>query len=119
MQLLVHVTTGVENPTKAALGFLVAATAVADGHRVDVFVAGDGVSALRAETVAVLRGVGTGDVSDHLQKLRESGAGLFASKMSAAARGISPDDLAAQGFTVAPPNKLVELIELADRTISY
>lgn len=40
MRNLVHLTTGVENPTKAALALLVASTAPADGHEVDVLVAG-------------------------------------------------------------------------------
>lgn len=44
MRLLVHLTTGVENPTKGVLAFLVAATALEEGHDVDVFVAGDGGS---------------------------------------------------------------------------
>lgn len=119
MRLLVHIATGVENPTRVALAFLVAATALGDGHQVDVFVAGDGVSALRAESIDALHGVGTGSVSEHLAKLREGGAGLFASKMSAAARGLTPDDLRTQGFAAAPPNTLVELIEGADRTVTY
>lgn len=119
MRILIHLTTGVENPTKAALALLVASTALNDGHAVDVFVAGDGVSALRPETAAVMQGIGTGSVADHLEKLRNGGASLFASGMSAAARGLTPDQLAAQGFTAAPPNKLVELLVAADRSLSY
>lgn len=119
MRFLIHLTTGVENPTKAALAFLVAATALADGHDVDVFVAGDGVSALRAESAALMQGIGTGSISDHLDTLRAGHAGLFASGMSAAARGLTPELLQAQGFAPAPPNKLVELVVAADRTITY
>lgn len=119
MRILVHLTTGVENPTKAALALLVAVTALADGHDVDVFVAGDGVSALRPESAVIMQGIGTGSVSEHLEKLRVGGAGLFASGMSSAARGLTPDQLQAQGFTPAPPNKLVELVVSADRTITY
>lgn len=119
MRILIHLTTGVENPTKAALALLVASTALAEGHDVDVFVAGDGVSALRAESAAVMQGIGTGSVADHLEKLRAGHAGLFASGMSAAARGLTPEQLQAQGFTPAPPNKLVELLVSADRSLSY
>lgn len=117
--LLVHITAGVENPTKAALGLLVAATALADGHAVDVFVAGDGVSMLRAETADAMRGIGTGHVGEHLAALRGGGAGLYASGMSAAGRGLSADGLKTLGFTAAPPTKLVELVVTADRTITY
>ena len=119
MRILIHLTTGVENPTKAALALLVASTALAEGHEVDVFVAGDGVSALRADTAAAMQGIGTGSVVDHLEKLRTGGAGLFASGMSSAARGLTPDELKSQGFTPSPPNKLVELLVAADRSLSY
>lgn len=119
MHLLVNIATGVNDPTKVALGLLVAATALADGHTVDVFVAGDGVSLVNSDCAAAMHGVGTGDVATHLLKLRDGGAGLFASKMSAAARGVSPELLLEQGFTAAPPSKLVELIAQADRTVTY
>lgn len=119
MHLLVNLATGVHDPTKAALGLLVAATAIADGHMVDVFIAGDGVSLITGETAAAMQGIGTGSVAEHLQNLRNGGAGLYASKMSAAARGITADTLTAQGFTPAPPSKLVELISVADRTVTY
>jgi predicted peroxiredoxin len=45
-KILVHVTCGPENPTKAALGFLVAKAAVEEGHEVSMFLAGDGVQLL-------------------------------------------------------------------------
>lgn len=119
MRILVHIASGVENPTRVALGLLVAVTALTDGHDVDVFVAGDGVSALRPESAALIHGIGTGSVSEHLEKLRVGGAGLFASGMSSNARGLTADVLQSQGFTPAPPNKLVELLVAADRSLSY
>jgi predicted peroxiredoxin len=42
-KFLIHVTSGKENPTKAALAFLVAKTALEDGHQVQLFMAGDAV----------------------------------------------------------------------------
>lgn len=119
MRLLVHLTVGVENPTKVSLALLVAATATAQSHAVDVFVAGDGVAALRPESLAAINGIGTGAAAEHLLKLRAAGAGLFASKMSAAARGISEDTLREQGFAAAPPTKLVDLIAAADKVVVY
>ena len=38
-RLLVHIATGPENPTRAALGLLVARTALAKGDDVDLFFA--------------------------------------------------------------------------------
>jgi predicted peroxiredoxin len=115
MRILVHLATGPENPTRVALGLLVARTALAAGHDVDVFIAGDGVDVLRDETRGALNGIGTGSASEHWQALRDGGARLFASGMSSKARGITESD----GVQLAPPDVLVQLITEADRVVSY
>jgi len=51
--------------------------------------------------------------------LKEKGAHLYASGKSAAARGISKEQLEELGFTPATPNKLVELAFEADRVLIY
>ena len=56
--LRVHVTCGPENPTKAALAFFVAASAVEAGHPVHVFLAGDAVQLMREPTCTSLVGLG-------------------------------------------------------------
>jgi len=118
-KLLVHIVSGVENPTRAALGLLVARSALEAGHEVDIFVAGDGVSMLRTTSAEQMNGIGTGSVSEHLSNLRDGGAGLYASGMSAAARGLSADDLTAIGFSAAPPATLIELTFKAERSLTY
>lgn len=115
MHLLVHIATGPENPTRLALGLLVARTAAAEGHKVDVFVAGDAVHVLRAESRDLVHGVGTGSAAEHWAALVESGARLFASGMSSKARGVSGGDR----VELAPPERLVTLIAEADRVVSY
>lgn len=117
--LLVHLTCGTENPTRAALALLVAATAAKEGHQVDVFIAGDGVSLLRPATIAAVVGIGTGSVAEHLEALQDAGAGLWASGQSSTARGILPDDLSAVGFTASPPSKLVQLAFAVDQVLTY
>ena len=57
--ILVHITHGPENPTRAALGFLVARTAVEEGHRVNLFLAGDAVRLLQDSVLNSLTGIGT------------------------------------------------------------
>ena len=47
MKILIHITSGPENPTKAALGFLMAKTAIEEGHSVTMFLAGDAVQLFR------------------------------------------------------------------------
>jgi uncharacterized protein len=119
MKLLVHLVSGPEHPTRAALAFLVARTAAENGHEVSMFLAGDGVGYLRDVTMDAAQGIGTGSVREHYDAIVEAGARIYASGMSSKARGV--DAAAAGGKTVefAPPDRLVELIMEADRVITY
>lgn len=117
--LLVHIVTGPENATRAALGLLVARTACGAGHEVTVFFAGDAVSLLRDETLDALQGVGTGSLREHHDALVAAGARLYASGMSSQARGIFPETFAGRPIELAPPDRLVELIVESDRVVTY
>jgi predicted peroxiredoxin len=117
--LLVHLATGPENPTRAALAFLVARSALEAGHEVDVFVAGDGVSNLRPETLDAGHGIGTGSLREHVDALIAGGVTIHASGMSSKARGLGPDSLGGLAVTMAPPTRLVELAFAADRVLVY
>jgi len=114
--LLVHLATGPENPTRAALALLVARTATDEGHDVSVFLAGDAVQLLRAETAAAAQGIGTGSIAEHLDALRDAGVPIFASGMSSKARGVDVEAAAAEP---AQPQKLVELATSAETTLTY
>jgi uncharacterized protein len=114
-RLLFHIATGPENPTRATLGLLVAKTAASQGHEVRVFLAGDGVHLLRSETADAVQGVGTGSAAEHLAALREAGVELFASGMSSKARGIEGGD----GVELVQPQKLVELLDWSEKSLSY
>jgi len=116
-RLLVHIATAPQDPTRLALGLLVARTARAQGHDVDVFVAGDAVHVLRPDARETVQGLGTGNASEHWAELQRSGARLFASGNSARAREISPQE--AEGVELAAPDRLVELIMAADRVVTY
>ena len=116
-RVLVHVVTGPENPTRAALGLLVARTAAGAGHEVKVFLAGDAVALVRPQTAAAAHGIGTGSVAEHLAALREAAVEIYLSGMSSKARGI--DDAVAEGAELAPPEKLVELAVWSETTLTY
>lgn len=118
-RLLVHIATGPENATRAALGFLVARSALAAGHDVDLFLAGDAVALLRDETLDALQGVGTGSLREHHDALVAGGARFFASGLSSKARGLSAETFAGRSIELAPPDRLVALAFEADRVISY
>src|SRR5262245_38161285 len=64
MKILVHVTQGPENPTRAALAFLVAKTAIEEGDAVTLFLAGDAVQLMRDDVLDNLSGLGTGRIRD-------------------------------------------------------
>lgn len=117
--LLVHVTCGPEAPSRAALAFLVARAAVEADHDVSVFVAADGVQLLRPAVLDALQGLGTGSLRESYDAVVAGGGKVYASKMSAGARGVSEQDLAAASAQPAPPSRLVELTFASDRVLVY
>lgn len=115
--LLVHLVSGPEHPTRAALAFLVAKTAAQGGHDVSLFLAGDAVSLLRDATMDATHGVGLGSVSEHHAAFVAAGGRTYASGMSSKARGV--DGATREGVELAPPEKLVELAVWAETTLTY
>jgi predicted peroxiredoxin len=114
-RLLFQIVSGPENTTRAALGLLVARTAAAQGHEVTVFIAGDAVDFARSETRDASHGVGTGAIAEHWAALQESGARILGSGMSARVRGLGSDT----GVELVMPDRLVALIEEADKVLVY
>lgn len=118
-KILVHVTCGPENPTKAALGFLVAKAAVDEGHEVSMFLAGDGVQLLRDAVLDSLVGLGTGSLRESYDAVVAAGTQIYASGMSSKGRGVGEADLEGKPVELALPTKLVQLALDADRVITY
>lgn len=118
-KLLVHVTSGPEAPTRAALGLLVARAGVEEGHDVDVFLAGDAVQLIRDAVLDSLTGLGTGQLREHFDALVEGGARFYVSGMSSKGRGVTEDDLDGKPAEFAMPRKLVQLAFEADRSFTY
>jgi predicted peroxiredoxin len=118
-RLLVHLSSGSEHPTRAALAFLVARTAMQRGHQVDLFLAGDAVNLLRPATMDLVQGIGTGSLREHFDALVSGGARFFASGMSSKARGVDAEALGGASIEFAPPDRLVDLTFEADRVLSY
>jgi uncharacterized protein len=115
--MLIHLTTGPEHPTRAALAFLVARTAAAEGHDVRLFLAGDAVQLVRPETADAVHGIGSGSLGEHWSSLAGADVPVFLSGMSSKARGV--DTTTREGVELAPPEKLVELAIWAETTLSY
>jgi predicted peroxiredoxin len=119
LKFLIHITQGSENPTRAALAFLVAKSAIEEGHTVTLFLAGDGVQLFRKEVIENLAGLGTGKLSDHLDAIIKGGGKFYLSGMSSKARGITEEHLKDKSAEFAMPNVLVRLAADSDRIFVY
>jgi predicted peroxiredoxin len=117
--ILVHLTTGPENPTRAALAFLVAKAAVDEGHAVSVFLAGDSVQLLRDDVLDSLTGLGTGSLRESYDAVVAAGTRMYASGMSSKARGVGERELEGKPVELAMPNRLVQLAVESDRVLTY
>ena len=118
-KILVHLTTGPENPTKAALAFLVARTAVEQGHSVSMFLAGDAVQLLRDATLDNLSGLGTGKLREHFDIIVKGGGKFYLSGMSSNARGLTAAELQGKPAELSPPTILLKLALEHDRMFTY
>jgi predicted peroxiredoxin len=119
IRILVHVATGPENATRAALAFLVARTAIEEGHTVTLFLAGDAVQLIRDATLDGVTGTGTGSLREHFSVIAKTGSKIYLSGMSSNARDITASDLAGKGAEFAPPALLVRLAANHDRVFTY
>ncbi len=118
-KLLIHVTTPPEDPTKAALSFLVAKTALAEGHEVNLFLAGESVRLLDPETLNSLQGQGTGNLKEHYDSIVASGGQFYLSGMSAKARGYDESLIDGKPAQFAMPDVLVKLLTESDKSLTY
>ncbi len=119
VKFLVHITHGPENPTRAALGFLVARTAIEDGHSVTLFLAGDGVRLLQDSVLNNLMGVGTGKLREHYEVIVKGNGKFYLSGNSSKARGLTQADLMGKPAEFALPSVLVRLSVESDRMFTY
>lgn len=118
-RILVHLTSGPENPTKAALAFLVARTAIEQGHAVSLFLAGDAVQLLRDASLDNVTGLGTGKLREHFDIITKGGGRFYLSGMSSSARGINAAELQGKPAELAPPTILLRLALEHDRMFTY
>ena len=118
-KMLVHVTQGPENPTRAALAFLVAKTAIDEGDSVTLFLAGDAVQLVRDGVLDNLSGPGTGRLRDSFDAIVKGGGRFYLSGMSSNARGITENDLKGKPAEFATPSVLLRLAKEHDRMFTY
>jgi uncharacterized protein len=117
--ILIHITQGLENPTKAALGFLVAKTALEEGHTVNLFLAGDAVKLLQDSVLNTLSGFGTGKLREHYDVIVKNNGRFYLSGNSSKARGMTAEDLKGKPAEFALPTVLLKLSLESDRQFTY
>ena len=119
MKILVHITHGPADATRAALAFLVAKTALDEGHTVSLFLAGDAAVLLRDAELNAVTGLGTGKLRDHYDAIVKAGGKFYLSGMSAKARNVTETDIAGKPAEFAMPTVLVRLAADSDRMFTY
>ena len=117
--ILIQVTQGPENPTRAALAFLVARTAIEEGHSVTLFLAGDAVQLMRDEVLDQLTGLGTGKLRDSFDGIVRGGGRFHLSANSSKARGVGETHVKGKPVEFSPPTVLVRLVLECDRVLTY
>ena len=119
MKILIHITHGPEHPTRAALGFLIAKTAIEEGHTATLFLAGDAVQLIRDAVLDNLIGLGTGKLREHYDAIVKGGGKFYLSGMSSKSRGLTEEDLKGKPAVLSPPNVLLKLSLENDRMFTY
>src|SRR3990172_8542955 len=118
-KILVHLTRGPEHPTRAALAFLVAKSAIDEGHTVTMFLAGDAVQLIRDAVLDNLAGLGTGKLRELYDAIVAGGGRFYLSGMSSTGRGVTDVDLSGKPAEFALPNVLIRLSLEHDRMFTY
>lgn len=120
-KILIHSTHGPEAPTQADRAFLIAKTAINEGHYVSMFLAGSAVQLLRDDLLDSVIGVGDGVTSlrESYHTIIKGGGKIYLSRISCGARGMTEQDLSGKQVELAEPNVLVQLSVDHDRIITY
>ena len=118
-KVLVHIYSGLESKNRVTLGLLAALTAEKNDHKVTLFLAGDGVHILNCNEAGEIVGQGTGDLYEHLLKLKNSKISIYVSGISAKSRGYDENLLDGYKAEFAMPDVLVEESIKADSVLCY
>lgn len=120
-KILIHLTHGPEAPTQADRAFLIAKTAIKEGHHVSMFLAGSAVQLLRNDILDSTIGIGDGvtTLRESYNEIVSGGGQIYLSRISCGARGMNEEELSGKQVELAEPNVLVQLTVNHDRVITY
>lgn len=117
-KVLIHLTHGTEAETQADRAFLIAQTAIEDGHTVSMFLAGAAVKLMTDEGLDTALGFGP-KLRVRYDAIVKGGGKIFLSKISCESRGINEDELKGKAIELVPPNVLVQLSLDHDTMFTY
>lgn len=120
-KILIHLTHGPEAPTQADRAFLIAKTAIREGHKVSMFLAGSAVQLIKNELLDSTIGIGDGvtPLRESFDEIVSGGGDIYLSRISCGARGVNEQELSGKKVELAEPNVLVQLTVDHDRVITY
>ncbi|MGG1660200.1 DsrE family protein [Brevibacillus sp. NRS-1366] len=120
-KILIHLTHGPEAPTQADRAFLIAKTAIKEGHSVSMFLAGSAVQLMRDDILDSVIGVGDGvtTLRESYNAIISGGGKIYLSRISCGARGMTEKELKDKEVELAEPNILIQLTVDHDRVITY
>ena len=118
-KILIHIHSGPEFNNKVTLGLLVALTAIKKNHDVTLFLAADGVHLLNCKNNQEIVGLGTGDLYEHLNNLKEANTKILVSGKSSKARGYDESLLEGYNAEFTMPDKLIDESLQSDSVLCY
>lgn len=121
MHLFIHLTHGIESPTQADRAFLIAKTALRDGHQVSMFLAGSAVGLMKDENLDSVLGVGVTatELRNSVNEILGANGRIVLSQISCGARGVTEEDLKGKNIELGSPSVLVEMTAQCDKVITY
>ncbi len=117
--ILIQITSGPNEPTKAALGFLICKTGLEEGHEVNLFLAGDAVLLIKEGILENLTGLGTGRLIEYYEQIIAAGVIINLSKMSCDARGISDEYILDKPLKKCKPTDLLGFALSSDKVLAF
>ena len=92
MKVIVSVTSGTEDPTRATLGILAAKQAMDQGHEVTVWLQGEGAVLANKRVYPTVVGVNMPPLKDAMEALVAAGVPMWVCKACGEARDVTADN---------------------------
>jgi predicted peroxiredoxin len=108
---------GSDDPTRAAMVFAHGAALAKAGNDVRIFLVGEAAHLGRSAVRETVIPIGWPPVATHWAECQDLHISIEVCGACSAARGISPDEIAAAGATVGSPATFVANVEWSDKII--